>query len=121
MKSFLGAACVLTAIVTPAFADPPPDVDGVYRCVQHCRGFEGLRGFIGQSGTQVNIVSESGEPANGYIEFPRRIWVDKWQQGAMVSPDGLKIQFDDGKVWVREVPGMRPVRVLRPAIVPDDD
>ena len=25
-------------------------------------------------------------------------------EGAMVSPDGIKIQFDHGKVWIREMP-----------------
>ncbi|HVY59363.1 MAG TPA: hypothetical protein VHA77_16050 [Xanthobacteraceae bacterium] len=116
MKLALGAAFLAAAISTPAFADPPINVDGVYRCVHLCRpGYEGLRAFIGQSGTDVNLVSEAGNAATGYIEYPSRIWVDKWDQGAMISPDGTKIQFDNGTVWVREVPVIRGVarRVYR--------
>jgi len=105
MKLALGAALLVTAISTPALADPPINVDGVYRCVHLCQpGYEGLRAFIGQSGTDVNLVGEAGNSATGFIEYPRRIWVDAWNEGAMISPDGTKIQFDKGTVWLREVP-----------------
>lgn len=107
MKMALTLGCLAAAISVPALADPPVNVDGVYRCVHFCEpGFEGGRAFVGQSGTQVNLVSESGDAATGYIEWPRRIWSDKWDKGANISPDGRKIQFDDGKIWIREMPVM---------------
>src|SRR6266852_2516306 len=89
-------ALLVAAIATPAFADDAPvNVDGVFRCVVRClAGLEGARTYIGQSGWQVNLVNEVGDPSFGHIQWPRRIWVDKWHQGAMVSPDGMKIQFD---------------------------
>jgi hypothetical protein len=105
MKRAFRVACLAAAISTPAFADPPVDIDGVYRCVQRCRpGYEGLRTYVGQSGSQINLVNEYGDSSTGYIDWPRRIWTFKWNEGAMVSPDGMKIQFDSGKVWVRELP-----------------
>ena len=101
-------------IAIPAFADPPPvNVDGVFRCVMNCRGgLEGARTYVGQSGWQVNLINESGDSSTGYIQWPSRIWVDKWNEGANVSADGTKIQFDHGTVWVREVPVV-PVRPYR--------
>jgi hypothetical protein len=105
MKMALGVGCLMAAISAPAFADPAINVDGVYRCVQLCApGYEGARAYVGQSGSQVNLVGEAGDAATGYIEWPRRIWSDKWDEGAMLSPDGIKIQFDHGKVWIREMP-----------------
>jgi hypothetical protein len=113
MKHVAGLAFLASVIATPAFADAPPvNVDGVFRCVTHCRaGLEGARAYVGQSGWQVNLVNEAGDPSVGYIQWPSRIWVDKWNEGANVSADGTKIQFDNGTVWVREVP---IVPVLRP-------
>ena len=108
MKMVLSVACLMAAISAPALADPSINVDAVYRCVHLCvPGYEGARAYVGQSGSQVNLVSESGDAATGYIQWPRRIWSDTWDRGAMVSPDGIKIQFDDGKVWIREMPVVR--------------
>ena len=108
MKRVIAIAGVLAACSAPALADPPINVDGAYRCVHLCApGYEGARAFIGQSGTQINLVNEYGEAATGFVEYPRRIWVDKWSAGAMISPDAMKIQFDSGKVWLREMPVVR--------------
>ncbi len=115
MKLVLGTACLAAAAIsTPVLADPPPvNVDGAYHCIAMCPpGFEGGRAFIGQSGWDVNLVSESGNAATGYIEWPRRIWIDKWDTGANVSPDGMKVQFDNGEVWVRELPVVRGPRPM---------
>jgi len=115
MKRVAGLAFLASVIATPAFADPPPvSVDGVFRCVMNCRGgLEGARTYVGQSGWKVNLVNEAGDPSTGYIQWPSRIWVDKWNEGANISPDGTKIQFDNGAVWIREVavaPVPRPYR-----------
>jgi hypothetical protein len=113
MKRAACLAFLALAIATPAFADPPPvNVDGVFRCVMNCRGgLEGARTYVGQSGWQVNLVNEAGDSSTGHIHWPSRIWADKWDEGANVSSDGTKIQFDHGTVWIREVP-VAPV--LRP-------
>jgi hypothetical protein len=113
MKRAAGLALLASVIATPAFADAPPvHVDGVFRCVMNCRGgLVGARTFVGQSGWKVNLVNEAGDPSIGYIQWPSRIWVDRWNEGANVSPDGTKIQFDNGTVWVRELP---VVPILRP-------
>jgi hypothetical protein len=108
MKRVIAFAGVLVAFSAPALADPTINVDGAYRCVHLCApGYQGARTFIGQSGTQINLVNEYGEAATGFVEFPRRIWIDRWNAGAMISPDAMKIQFDSGKVWLRELPVVR--------------
>jgi len=105
MKMALSVACLMAAISAPALADRSLNVDGVDRCMHLCvPGYEGARAYVGQSGSQVNLVSESGDAAIGHIEWPRRIWSDQWDKGAMVSPEGIKIQFDHGEVWIREMP-----------------
>jgi hypothetical protein len=68
----------MAAISAPALADPSINVDAVYRCVHLCvPGDEGARAYVGQSGSQVDLVSVSGDAATGHIEWPQRIWSDK--------------------------------------------
>jgi hypothetical protein len=58
--------------------------------------------FITQNGWNLNLVNELGQPSRGYVDYPGRIWAPDWNQGAMVSPDGMTLQFDQGAVWLRE-------------------
>src|SRR5262249_11524597 len=46
-----------------------------------------------------------------WIDWPGHIWADRWNQGAVYSPDGATIQFDRGTVWQRDLgPAAIPVR-----------
>jgi hypothetical protein len=31
------------------------------------------------------------------------IWAESWNEGAVYSPDGMTIQFDNGTVWRRNI------------------
>ena len=42
-----------------------------------------------------------------------RIWAESWNVGAVYSPDGMTIQFDNGTVWQRDV-GPPPSRTIPP-------
>jgi hypothetical protein len=46
------------------------------------------------------------------LYLPGRLWFDWPQQGALYSPDGSRIQFDGGTIWVRapELPPPHPPR-----------
>lgn len=70
MKIALTVARWAAAVCAPAFAgDSSIDVDAVYRCVHLCQpGYAGARAFVGQSGSQVNLVNAAGDAATGYIE-----------------------------------------------------
>jgi hypothetical protein len=104
MKAFLS---VLAAAAALAATDASAQVDlsGPYRCLQVCR--EGSPGpaFITQNGTELNLVDEAGAPSRAWIDWPGHIWVQRFNQGAVYSPDGMTIQFDRGTVWQRDLGG----------------
>ena len=78
------------------------NLTGRYICV-NCPDGRPLVGYITQSGWNLNLVNELGQPSRGYIDYPGRIWAFDWNEGAVVSPDGITVQFDRGAVWRRDV------------------
>ena len=78
-----------------------------YRRVQNCAG-PGLA-YVTQYGRELNLVNEVGQPSRAWIDWPGHIWVQYWNEGAVLSPDGNAIQFDNGAVWQRYVPEPAPV------------
>jgi hypothetical protein len=86
-------------------------LSGAYQCVQNCRG-PGLA-YVTQNGWELNLVNEAGQPSRAWIDYPGHIWAQYWNEGAIYSPDGFAIQFDDGTVWQRFVPPPPPPPVLR--------
>ena len=95
------------------------NLTGTYRCIQDCRdGYVGAPAFVTQNGDQLNLVTETGESYRAWpdVTAPNtRIWIDARDEGAVYSPDGIRIQFDDGRVWQRDMGP--PLRVLRKAPV----
>jgi hypothetical protein len=92
---FVGAASAQMVVL---------DLSGRYRCVQNClSGPPGQFAYITQSGTEMNMVNDAGMPSRAWFEYPGRIWVDRAQQGATYSSDGMFITFDRGTVWQRDV------------------
>jgi hypothetical protein len=76
---------------------------GQYRCIQGCLpGFAGQPAFISQDGWNLNLVNEAGAPSRAWVDWPGHIWAQYWKQGAVVSPDGVFVQFDRGQVWQRD-------------------
>jgi hypothetical protein len=94
------------------------DLSGRYRCVELCAAGEpGQFAFITQSGTELSLVDDAGNPWRGYVERPGRIWVHRLDQGANYSVDGVTLQFDRGTVWERAPEEMAPApppRARRP-------
>ena len=60
--------------------------------------------FVTQNGWELNLVNEAGQPSRAWIDYPGHIWAQYWNEGAVYSPDGMTIQFDNGSVWQRFVP-----------------
>jgi hypothetical protein len=78
------------------------NVSGQFRCVAGCS--VGLApAFITQNGWDLNVVNEFGQSSRAWIDRPGHIWVANWNEGAIYSPDGMTIQFDNGAVWRRDV------------------
>ena len=81
-------------------------LSGQYQCVQNCTGQQLV--YITQNGWDLNLVNEAGQPSRAWVDHPGHIWAERWNEGAVVSPDGSAIQFDDGTVWQRFVPVVLP-------------
>jgi hypothetical protein len=53
----------------------------------------------------VNLTTETGESYRAWPDWNApysRIWIEARGEGAVYSPDGMRIQFDDGRVWQRD-------------------
>ena len=105
MKATLIALGVLAAteLVAPSASAQDANLSGQYQCVSGCGGGAGLA-IVTQNGWDLNLVSDAGMPTRAWIDWPGHIWADAWQLGAIFSPDGLTIQFDNGIVWQRFIP-----------------
>jgi len=106
---FAASALATCALVTGASAQES-SLSGQYQCVQNCRG--PAPAFVTQNGWDLNLVNEAGEPSRAWIDHPGHIWADNWDEGAVFSPDGFSIQFDNGTVWQRIVAPPLPPPVL---------
>ena len=94
------AAAALVATNASAQVDGV-DLNGRWRCMELCLGAPGSFAFITQNGWELNIVNDAGQPSRAWVDYPGRIWVQQADQGAIYSPDGSRIQFDRGTIWLR--------------------
>lgn len=95
----------VSAISVPAEAQGI-NLSGQFQCLQVCRG-PGLA-FVTQNDWDLNLVDEIGQASRAWIDYPGHIWAQNWDMGAVYSPDGMTIQFDNGTVWQRYVPPPPP-------------
>ena len=108
MKASVIALVALSAFAATGAAAQGANFTGPYQCVQNCAG-AGLA-HVTQYGWDLNVVNEVGQPSRAWIDWPGHMWVEYWHEGAVLSPDGNTIQFDNGAVWQRYLP---PPPVLR--------
>jgi hypothetical protein len=107
MKVMFSAVAMSAALVAGDASAQGVNLTGRYRCVEKCQAPRGSYAFITQNGWDLNIVNDAGEASRAWLDYPGRIWVDRANQGAVFSPDGMTVQFDRGTVWRRE-PDMPP-------------
>src|SRR5260370_34557362 len=78
------------------------NLTGQFRCVQLCTaGLQGQPAFVTQSGWNLNLLNEAGEPSRAWIDWPGHIWAENWHEGALVSSGRIVIHFDRGTIWLR--------------------
>jgi hypothetical protein len=112
----LVVACVLLAgLTTNGALAQGLDLTGQYRCIQFCAP-SGQSAFITQNGWSMNIVNEAGEASRAWIDRVGHVWVDRWNEGAIYSPDGMTIQFDRGPIWQRVVAQVPPAALPSNAV-----
>jgi hypothetical protein len=99
--------CMIAGMTTTAASAQSINLTGAYRCVEVCRGGNvGNPTFITQNGPQLNILNEVGEASRAWPDWfapATRIWVENYNYGAVYSPDGMLIQFDNGTIWQRDL------------------
>ena len=119
----VGAA--VAALATTGASAQSANLTGTYRCIQMCRdGMIGAPAYITQNGSNFNLVTETGESYRAWPDWSApdsRIWIDARDESAVYSPDGIRIQFDDGRVWQRDMgppPGVTVYRGARAMYLP---
>jgi hypothetical protein len=113
MRTVLAAIAMSAALVATGASAQGVNLTGRYRCVEGCTaGLQGQFAFITQNGWELNVVNDAGEASRAWVDYPGHIWVQRANQGAIYSPDGMTIQFDRGTVW-RRAPDVPPPRRRR--------
>ena len=103
MKATLSAFVMVASLFAGDASAQGVNLTGPYRCIQGCLpGYAGQPAFITQDGWNLNLVNEAGVPSRAWIDWPGHIWAQYWNEGALVGPDGMLVQFDRGQVWQRD-------------------
>ena len=105
MKRLPLAIGILAALAGTGASAQSVNLTGIYTCVDMCRGH--LPAHVTQNGYELNLLTEAGVPARAWPDWfspTSRIWIDAFNEGAVYSPDGVVIQFDNGTIWHRGVP-----------------
>jgi len=113
MKVLWSALVTASAFTASVASAQDVNLSGRYVCVQGCAtGSPEQFAYVTQNGWNLNLVNEAGQPSRAWVDWPGRIWADNYHDGAIVSPDGMVIQFDHGTVWQRDL-GLPPAVLVR--------
>src|SRR4051812_23919934 len=116
MRTTSFAIAVAAVFAATAASAQTVNLTGTYRCVEGCRTAApgDSPAFVTQNGPDLNLVNEAGQPSRAWPDVlapATRIWAESWNVGAVYSPDGMTIQFDNGMVWQRDI-GPPPSRSI---------
>jgi hypothetical protein len=116
MRIVVGAIAVSAALVATDALAQGVNLTGPYRFIEGCLASRpGQLAYVTQNGWELNMVNDAGLPSRAWVNYPGRIWIAQANMGAIYSPDGMTIQFDNGTVWRRapEPPPAPPPRRRR--------
>ena len=117
MRIVLGAIAMSAALIATEASAQGVNLTGPYQCIEGCvTARPGDFAFVTQNGWELNMVNEAGQASRAWVDYPGRIWIARANLGAIYSPDGMVIQFDNGTIWKRapELPPAPPPRRRRP-------
>jgi hypothetical protein len=100
MRMVLSAIAMSAAVVATDASAQGVNLTGLCWCVAGCLSGRPGFAFVTQNGWELNLV-EVGEPSRGWVDYPGRLWIARANLGAIYSPDGMTIQFDNGTIWQR--------------------
>jgi hypothetical protein len=107
MKTPMVVAGLLLSFAPGGASAQSANLTGTYRCVAACQGgLAGAPAIVTQNGPQLVLLNEAGQSSRAWPDAfapATRIWADAWNLGAVYSPDGMVIQFDNGATWHREL------------------
>jgi hypothetical protein len=103
---------ITSALAATGASAQSVDLTGTFQCVQMCRG--NMMAYVTQNGPELNLLTEAEVPSRAWPDWfhpANRIWIEALNIGAVYTPDGMTIQFDNGTIWQRYVPPpLPPVR-----------
>lgn len=109
VKSAFAAIAVTAALATTSVsAQNVVNLTGRWQCMAQCLAPPGGFAFITQNGWDLNLVNDLGAAAHAWVDYPGHIWLERANVGAIYSPDGIVLQFDNGTIWQR-APELPPV------------
>jgi hypothetical protein len=112
MRRLSLAIGLVAALAATGASAQSVNLTGTYKCIRMCRmGLVDYLAYVTQNGPELNLLNEAGEPARAWPDWfapATRIWIERWGEGAVYSPDGMLIQFDNGTIWQRDL-GPPPV------------
>ena len=114
MKAFFAAITLSVAMLASSTASAQVEnLSGRWQCMAQCLGPPGGFAFITQNGWDLNVVNDVGMASRAWVDYPGHIWIDRANIGAIYSPDGFTLQFDNGTIWRRAPEVLPPPPLLR--------
>jgi len=107
VKTILTAIVLSATMVASGASAQGINLTGQWQCVASCLAPPGNFAYITQNGWDLNVVNEVGMASRAWVDYPGHIWINRANEGAVYSPDGFALQFDNGTVWQR-APEMPP-------------
>jgi hypothetical protein len=102
VKSAIAAIAVTAALATTTVsAQNVVNLTGRWQCMAQCLAPPGGFAFITQNGWDLNLVNDLGAASHAWVDYPGHIWLERANVGAIYSPDGIVLQFDNGTIWQR--------------------
>ena len=115
MKALFTAVALSASLAASGASAQDVNLSGQWQCMAQCLGPPGGFAFITQNGWELNVVNDVGIASRAWEDYPGHIWIERVNMGALYSPNGFTLQFDNGTIWQRapELPPPPPPPVRR--------